>query len=385
MLAADSSAKLTRHCLDPWRYLEISPDHGLKPCCNIPPIETWVPDGPSLDEMRNAAPFKLLREQLLSGCLPDTCQHCHIRPLVPVEKFRADLRKEFSAAVNEAGLLAQPLRVLRLEITTKCNLRCVYCPVSQPWYTAAEMSGESFDQIAALLARHPHIAEILVNGHGETTFHPEWMSLCNRIVGLGFRPNIISNLARPLNDEEVSCLAQFGVIQVSLDTVDADLLKNLRRRVKLSHVVENIGNIRKAAKSMRLAPPKFSISCGVYDANYAHLEELARFCIAMDFRSATFWQLVKYDDLPDTLNVYPVSSLDQDRIADAVSHLERAIHMLQRAGIDTGVAGGFLDEWRQGLGLLPKHGLIGRTITKLLSRVRFRLSRFARRMNFRNQ
>ncbi len=67
----------------------------------------------------------------------------------------------------------------------------------------------------------------------------------------------------------------------------------------------------------------------------------------MDIQGVTCWQLVKYDDLADAHNVYPIASLDNDRIADAIHHLERAIQLLQQNGIMTIVAGGFLEEWRK--------------------------------------
>lgn len=342
-----TSTQVTRNCLDPWRYLEITPTHGVKPCCNISPIATWVPDSLPLEDLRNAEAFQLLRRQLLTGCLPNACQRCHLRPIVPLEEFLAAFHREYALSPSDTGMMAQPLRELRLEVTTKCNLRCVYCAVSQPGYSATEMVITSFDEIVALVSRQPRDLEIAMNGHGETTFHPDWLTLCSAIIGLGFRPNIITNLARPLKNEEAACLAGFGEITVSLDTTDAELLGKLRRHVKLSNILNNIQNIRSSAKVTQQSSPTFMINCGVYDANYAHLEEVAKFCIDVGISKVTFWQLVKYDDLHDAQNVYPITSLDNDRIADAIHHLERTIQLLHQKGITTEVAGGFLDEWRK--------------------------------------
>lgn len=336
--------QVTRHCFDPWCYLEITPAHGVKPCCNIMSIATWVPGTHSVEDLRNTEPFQLLRSSLLTGKLSGSCQNCHIRPLVSIEDFKVSLQKRYSSSFCDSELVAQPLRQLRLEVTTKCNLRCVYCPVSQPGYTSAEMAETSFAAIVDLVAKQSRDCEIILNGHGETTFHSSWLTLCNAIIELGFRPSIITNLARLLDDEEAECLAGFSVVQISLDTVDAELLRALRRHVKLSNVIENIRKIR-AFAGKKIAPT-FSISCGVYDANYPFLKDVAEFCISFDIHNVTFWQLVKYGDLPDAHNVYPILSLSPDRIADAIEQLLLAIQLLHQNGISTEVAGGMLEEWK---------------------------------------
>lgn len=338
---------VTRNCLDPWRYLEITPTHGIKPCCNIPPIANWMPNGLSLEDLRNGEAFQLLRRQLLTGWLSEACRRCHLRPFVPLDLFQAVIKSECALAAGETGMMANPLRELRVEVTTKCNLRCVYCAVSQPGYTAAEMANTSFDEIVAFASLQPRNLVIVLNGHGETTFHPDWLVLSKAIVEQGFRPDIITNLARPLNDEEASCLAGFRNVCISLDTIDADQLRNLRRHVKLSNILNNIHNIRAAANVKQRPLPIFIVSCGVYDANYEHLEEVAKFCIAEGINGVTFWQLVKYDDVQGVQNVYPIMSLDSDRIADAIRHLECTIQLLHQNGIVTEVAGGFLEEWRK--------------------------------------
>jgi len=335
----------TRDCLDPWCYLEITPNSGVKPCCNIWPIAVWDPNGIPLEDLRNSEPFKLLRHQLLTGSLSNICRICHIRPMVPVEDFRQSLQRQIGVSSNQDGILAQPLRQLRIEVTKKCNLRCVYCAVSQPGYSATEMAASSFDELVRLISQQPREMEIFVNGHGETTYHPDWLSLCNTIVKQGFRPSIITNLAKSLNRDEAACLAKFRMIQISIDTVDALQLAKIRRRVKLSNIVKNIHMIRNEATTNNQVPA-FSISCGIYDANYASLVELPGFCASLGISSVTFWQLIKYDDLPGAPNVYPIMSLDCSIISEVIRILEHTIELLKLHGIRVEVAGEFIESWK---------------------------------------
>ena len=337
---------LTRNCLDPWNYLEITPSHGLKPCCKYDPIAQWEPGGNSIEKLRNSVPFRELRARLLSGDLTERCRDCHIRPMVPARNLQVPIALMAGSDRANQVSASLPLRHLRLELTTKCNLRCVYCAVSQPEYDGRHMSVETFDQILALLDSVEKDVEILVNGHGETTYHPQWLELCSEMIRRGFRPTIITNLARPFTASEHECLAQFGVIQVSIDTVDPELLSKLRRRVKLATIVDNIQEIRRAADRLGSKPPIFTLSCGVFDVSIEGLEGVAHFAIEHRVGAVTFWNLVKYADIQGDMNVHSMDSLGQERVWAAVEHLERAIVLLQAAGIATELAGGFLAEWR---------------------------------------
>jgi molybdenum cofactor biosynthesis enzyme MoaA len=199
------------------------------------------------------------------------------------------------------------------------------------------MPSVSFGEIVDFARKQPHNTDIFVNGHGKSAFHPEWLQLCKEIVASGFRPSITTNLAKPLDSYETACLAVFNEIQVCIDTFDPKQLKDIRRRVKLSTIIDKIRNIRAAAESRHVAPPKFTVSCGVYDLNYPLIGRLAEFCISMGIGGVTFWQLVKYEDL-----------------ADAIRHVEDAVELLQRNGVHTVVAGEFLNDWRRLTARHPK-------------------------------
>lgn len=337
------SSVITRACRDPWNYLEITPSHGLKPCCKYPAIAVWKSDGPSLEELRNSQPFRELRAGLLTGNLSPTCRDCHIRAEARVEPVAL----ASSTQHDEARLLATPLRHLRIEVTSRCNLRCVYCAVSQPGYTGVDMSAQVFEDVLATVEKLPRDTDIMVNGHGETTYHPQWMALCDSLTQKGFRPSITTNLARRFDDAEARCLARFNVIQISLDTANPDQLAELRRRVRLSTMIENIEKIRQAARALAIPAPRFSLSCGVFDVNFAGLEQVADFAIQHKVASVTFWELVKYPDVPGVRNVNSVASLGGEDIAKAVTCMDSALAKLETAGIGIEVAGDFLTRWRR--------------------------------------
>ena len=373
-VVAIPNTKMTRRCLDPWNYLEVNAS-GLKPCCMIAPMAPFENSPADLADARNCDAFVQLRRQLLSGDLAPQCQLCHIRPMTPVDTFQSLIRWKSRFARTKTPSLALPLVTLRIEVTMKCNLRCVYCGVSQPHYVASEMSKSYLMQLVGKLTNLSRRTVVAVNGHGETTYHPDWLVFCNEVVNLNFPTQITTNLARLLTQEEAECLAKFKKIEISIDTVDAVQLRSIRRHVKLENVLDNIAALRHAARRLKCAAPEIGISCVIYDASFSKLAQLAEFCIANDIAFVTFWQLLKHQDVKDAANVYPVPSLSPTEIAEAVRCLEAAIGLLNRAGIQTTVAGDFLREWRAVAGAPVEKARFGSAVRRVKTQLRRRNKR----------
>lgn len=333
-----ANAKLTRGCQDPWSYVEMTPHFGLKPCCKKAPLANYE-KGVSTSTLRNNVAFTALRSELLTGDLGVDCRNCHIRPMVSIKHF-----SEMLGLSPAEALRAQQLRTIRVELTTQCNLRCVYCPVSMPSYKGKDLATENFAAAHSFIANEHKDASIMINGHGETTFHPDWLKFCEPLLQLENPISIITNFARPLMPEEAACLARFRMIQISLDTVDPELLPRLRRKVQLQTIIDNINRVRDAAVGTE---PRISFSCGVYDQSIAGMAALCEFAIAHHISTVTFWQLVKYEDIPNALNVYPIPSLPTDDIRAAIRVMDDSVRTLQAANIEVEIAGEFLEEWRK--------------------------------------
>src|SRR5438128_12086115 len=78
-------------------------------------------------------------------------------------------------------LVSLPAREVRLSLTTRCNLRCVYCAVSQSTYHGSDMTADVAQQATAAIlriAREQKLRAVHVNGHGGTTFVAGWVGGC---------------------------------------------------------------------------------------------------------------------------------------------------------------------------------------------------------------
>ncbi len=341
---ADPLPAQTRLCFDPWINAEFTVDGHLKPCCRF--LQgTPLDDAGDVAAVYNAPQYRQLRHGLLTGRLAPECEACHIRPMAPARDLVGRLFPHLPAG---ADLLdAGTLETVRIDVTHKCNLRCVYCALSVAGsHGGRHMTDENLARVAAFTGRLENLRMVAVNGHGETTHHPGWKNFCDGLLERGAPLSIITNLGRAYAEDEIATLALFRIIEVSLDTADETLLRRIRRKVELPRILANITAIRARAIGEGLRPPMFSFSCGLYDKSIVGLEAFAALTVAADVRSVTFWDLQKYPDLPGAENVQPLSSLDDEALRHALGCFDRALAVFARHKVRVAVAGGFIEPLR---------------------------------------
>ena len=151
-------------------------------------------------------------------------------------------------------------RTLQLELTSNCDLRCVYCAVSQPDYRGQDLAIDDFDALVDQLVSRG-IRMIQINGHGETTIIRGWHDRVRALTGRGLRVSLISNFARLFSSLELEALAEVEEIAISIDTHDPEVLKKLRRRVSLGNILVNMAGVRMAARMLDHAEPQFCWNC----------------------------------------------------------------------------------------------------------------------------
>jgi sulfatase maturation enzyme AslB (radical SAM superfamily) len=239
---------------------------------------------------------------LLSGNLQPPCQRCHIRETVPIDVLKRRLRE--AGPTNALDPL--PIAEIRIDINEKCNLRCDYCAVSSPDYRVVEMSADVFEKVEAFLDRIGPRMNISVNGHGETTYHPNWVAMCRKILDSGYRLQLTTNLAKNYSDEEVEMLSRFYVVQVSLDSDDGELMQRIRKAVRVENVFATLRRIRDvAARRGAQNLPLISFSIGVYHPSIWTLERFVDRLIEFGVQGLAFWTLV---ERPHQKQVQPAPS-----------------------------------------------------------------------------
>lgn len=226
-----------------------------------------------------------------------------------------------------------------LELTSRCNLRCVYCAVSQPSYQSEDFDLSRFDALISDL-KERGIHSLNLNGHGETTMIKDWHRLCNRLLSEDIKLVIITNLSRRLTDEEVETLSQFHAITASCDTVDSEFFTKMRRSAKLEIFYENIERIQAASRKIN-HEPVWGWSAVVTDMSVFGMKDLAREGLKRNIRDFSLVGLTKYDPLPEgSLRVKPIDELLPEQFAKAQQCLTEVEELIIKGGGQVAIQAG---------------------------------------------
>ena len=156
-----------------------------------------------------------------------------------------------------ADTFGRVARDLRVSVTDRCNLRCTYCMPAEglPWMAKAEMLSD--DELLRLVGVFVGmgVRQVRLTG-GEPLLRRTIVDLVAGIAALEPRPQIamttngigLARLAAPLAD------AGLDRVNVSLDTIDADVFRDLTRRDRLVDVEKGLT----AAQEAGLTPVKIN-------------------------------------------------------------------------------------------------------------------------------
>jgi organic radical activating enzyme len=255
---------------------------------------------------------------------------------------------EMTIPVAEALLNPGPIRHVRLDMTSRCNLRCVYCAVSHPDYRGADMDDAMVSRVLAAvldLARHNDLEPVDLNGHGETTFRAGWTDLCFALIERGIRVRLTSNFAKNFSEIELEALASMDTIAISVDSSDAKFLRGVRRKVDLRQIVANMAFVRSTALKLHRPPSEFAFLCGLYDKNTSEWDEFARFTIAMGVKTVGLWSLTEHRgmNLPEKDQVRSLDDLSGVELSSRLSSIRRGLDLPRRHGVEVITQGAFIE------------------------------------------
>jgi GTP 3',8-cyclase len=172
---------------------------------------------------------------------------------------------------------------LRVSLTDRCNLRCAYCMPAEglDWLPKPELlSDDELVRLIGLAVTRLGITEVRFTG-GEPLLRRGLPGIVERVAALEPRPETslttngigLERLAGPLR------AAGLDRINVSLDTLSADVFVQLARRDRLDDVLKGLV----AATEAGLAPVKVNavLMRGVNDHE---APALLRFCLAQGYQ-----------------------------------------------------------------------------------------------------
>ncbi|GAA2337632.1 GTP 3',8-cyclase MoaA [Saccharopolyspora halophila] len=182
--------------------------------------------------------------------------------------------------VDRFGRVAQDLRVSLID---KCNLRCTYCMPAEglPWLKRSEMlDTDEMNRLIRIAVEELGVTTVRFTG-GEPLLRKDLVDIIGATSALQGNPktSLTTNGINLGDFAEPLVRAGLNRVNVSLDSLDREVFKELTRRDRLDDVLDGLA----AAKSMKLEPVKVNavLMRGINDHE---APELLRYCIERGYQ-----------------------------------------------------------------------------------------------------
>ncbi len=192
---------------------------------------------------------------------------------------------------------------LRISVTDRCNLRCVYCMPREGLQWQRREDQLSVDEIVRVVevAAEGGVRRVRLTG-GEPLVHPRIVDIVHRIAAIPGIQEVSLTTNAMLLEKLAQPLAQAGLkrVNISMDTLDADKFRRITRGGDVSRVWKGIA----AAQQAGLAPLKINTVI-VRGLNSDELIPLARLTIENNWH-VRFIEIMPIGNVQDWGEGFPV-------------------------------------------------------------------------------
>lgn len=190
--------------------------------------------------------------------------------------------------IETTSLKKRPWRLVQLESSIACNLRCVMCP----WRSIAEKAeNRGIMPQAVWEALRPHLHQIKsidFSGGGEPLLQPHLLEWIKEARAAGCETGFLTNgllLKKEFTQEVIN--AGVSWICVSVDGATGEVYEKIRTGSNFRKVCENLGNI---AELRNGKIPKTMINFVLMPDNFHQIEEIVRLAARLGVDQVNFKQ-----------------------------------------------------------------------------------------------
>ncbi len=256
-------------------------------------------------------------------------------------KFASENNYSLSTVLKDEELVwtTPALESMVFQMTTKCNLRCVFC--EQHWSNEhGQDASEEIIRTVLDFVKANGIKYVGLNTYGETLISKNWPSYAEELLGAGVELGIVTNLSMNLTDQEYTLLSKFKDIAVSVDSADSREFKKIRENSSLEIVLFNMNKIRIAALKESRNPPPIRWVSTMTDRIVPFLKDLVYLANDNGVKRLTMNDLWYYNNREIPLK--SIFALTGESFLDAAKHITDAMKLAEDIKIDMN----FLDlEW----------------------------------------
>ncbi|MGH8674305.1 MAG: radical SAM protein [Burkholderiales bacterium] len=165
----------------------------------------------------------------------------------------------------------RPFEAFQIEVTSRCNLKCVMCPVTvlADGWPSLDMPWRTFERIAAAFDR---VKWVYLQGWGEPLLHRRLLDMVERAKGAGCEVGFTTNGTR-LTQETGGRLLDRGLdlLAVSIAGATAATHEAIRVGSDFDRLVENLRRFIALRNARQAAKPKVEVFFLMTPANLGEL------------------------------------------------------------------------------------------------------------------
>jgi MoaA/NifB/PqqE/SkfB family radical SAM enzyme len=167
----------------------------------------------------------------------------------------------------------RPFEAFQIEVTSRCNLRCVMCPVTvlaERW-PATDLAWETFERIAAAFGS---VKWVHLQGWGEPLLHRRLFDMIELAKRAGCRVGFTTNGTRltPATNERLLTLG-LDVLAVSIAGARASTHETIRAGSDFAKLIENLAAFLALRRARGSATPKVELLFLMTRTNLAELPD----------------------------------------------------------------------------------------------------------------
>ena len=202
-----------------------------------------------------------------------------------IQPFSSDSHQEEISSFLKSPALTQ----IMVEITKRCNERCLHCYIPHSEKNSF-IQYSDIDDIIQQCKKIGTVIDFKISG-GECMTHPDFKKIISRVKDNGFALSLLTNLT--LLDDEVIDILKSGTlssVQVSLFSTDSSVHDSIT--TKQGSLETTLFNLRK----LKEEGIPVSIATQVMELNKDSIEGLYEYCEKNGFRFLCDWTIVARED-----------------------------------------------------------------------------------------
>jgi MoaA/NifB/PqqE/SkfB family radical SAM enzyme len=184
----------------------------------------------------------------------------------PFDSFLGLKSMYYKTAVEKnLCLLSQP-RFLQLEVTTRCNLKCIMC--ERTYYQSKYLNNDlTFEEFKVIVGQFPKLKNIELTGFGEPLLNKDFekmLAFVSQKAVISFTSNF-NYLPQEIAEDLVSMRVDF--ITFSIDGATKKTYESIRQGGNFERLIENINQIQKIKRKSGSKKPCLRVNSVISDRN----------------------------------------------------------------------------------------------------------------------